>query len=208
MVHGYHLILPMYGFWLPNDPRGSWSDFVRRWELARFGPSRKTLERKSIDSLGARERLQRVAAKQALSFPPVSISGNQAQSIGLGFAKHRQKCNYTFWACSILPEHIHMVLARHTYKVEQMANLLKGAATTQLINDGNHPLQEFAAEGRRPPRMWAAHEWKQYLDCEESIDEAIRYVEENAEKEGKPRQAWSFVTPFTGINSAGWTTYL
>lgn len=21
MVHGYHVILPMYGFWLPNDPR-------------------------------------------------------------------------------------------------------------------------------------------------------------------------------------------
>ena len=56
--------------------------------------------------------------------------------------------------------------------------------------------------------MWAAHEWKQYLDNEESIDEAIRYVEENSEKEGKPRQAWSFVTPFAGINTAGWTTYL
>ena len=37
MVHGYHVILPMYGFWLPNDPRGSWSDFVRKWELVRFG---------------------------------------------------------------------------------------------------------------------------------------------------------------------------
>ena len=100
------------------------------------------------------------------------------------------------------------MLARHTYKVEQMANLLKGAATTQLMQDGNHPLKEFAANRQRPPRMWAAHEWKQYLDNEESIDEAIRYVEENSEKEGKPRQAWSFVTPFAGINTAGWTTYL
>ena len=26
MVHGYHVILAAYGFWLPNDPRGSWSD--------------------------------------------------------------------------------------------------------------------------------------------------------------------------------------
>jgi len=28
MVLGTHLILTAYGFWLPNDPRGSWSDFV------------------------------------------------------------------------------------------------------------------------------------------------------------------------------------
>lgn len=39
MIHGYHVIMPMYGFWLPNDPRGSWSEFVRKWELVRFGKS-------------------------------------------------------------------------------------------------------------------------------------------------------------------------
>lgn len=28
MVEWYHLIMTAYGFWLPNDPRGSWSEFV------------------------------------------------------------------------------------------------------------------------------------------------------------------------------------
>jgi hypothetical protein len=28
MILGYHVIFGAYGFWLPNDPRGSWSDFV------------------------------------------------------------------------------------------------------------------------------------------------------------------------------------
>jgi len=28
MVIGFHVILTAYGFWLPNDPRGSWSEFV------------------------------------------------------------------------------------------------------------------------------------------------------------------------------------
>ncbi len=37
MIVGYHIIFGMYGFWLPNDPRGSWSDFVGSWELYRFG---------------------------------------------------------------------------------------------------------------------------------------------------------------------------
>jgi len=27
MVLAYRAILSMYGFWLPNDPRGSWSEF-------------------------------------------------------------------------------------------------------------------------------------------------------------------------------------
>ena len=28
-VVAYHVIITNYGFWLPNDPRGSWSDLVR-----------------------------------------------------------------------------------------------------------------------------------------------------------------------------------
>ena len=37
MILGSHVIFSAYGFWLPNDPRGSWSDFVGSWELFRFG---------------------------------------------------------------------------------------------------------------------------------------------------------------------------
>jgi hypothetical protein len=54
--------------------------------------------------------------------------------------------------------------------------------------------------------MWAAHEWKVYLDSEEAIENAIAYVNGNPAKEGKPRQRWSFVTPFTGLDK-GWVTY-
>ena len=43
MIHGYHVILTMYGYWLPNDPRGSWSDFVGRWELVQCGRPRRAL---------------------------------------------------------------------------------------------------------------------------------------------------------------------
>jgi hypothetical protein len=28
MILAFHAIFGAYGFWLPNDPRGSWSDFV------------------------------------------------------------------------------------------------------------------------------------------------------------------------------------
>ncbi len=207
MIHGYHVILPMYGFWLPNDPRGSWSDFVRKWEFVRFGSATGTIERRELEELPEFELQQRVTAKQALMYEPVSIDGQQARSIGKGFAAQVTKSNYTVWACSILPEHTHLVIARHTYKVEQIANLLKGAATSRIIEDGLHPLIEHAEPGERPPRMWSAHEWKVYLDSEEAIENAIRYVEENPIKEDKPKQTWSFVSPFAGIPTGGWTTY-
>lgn len=207
MIHGYHVILPMYGFWLPNDPRGSWSDVVRKWELARFGQATKTNERTKIEDLEAFDLVQRQAAKKAMEYPPVSIDGRQALSIARGFSAKAEKSNYTIWACSILPEHTHLVIARHAYNIEQIANLLKGAATRQITQDGRHPLADFRKANHRHPRMWSARGWKVYLDSEEAIENAISYVEENPVKEGKSRQQWSFVTPFGGIMTAGWTTY-
>jgi REP element-mobilizing transposase RayT len=207
MIHGYHVVLPMYGFWLPNDPRGSWSDFVRKWELVRFGKATKQIERRELIELTDDEQRLRDEAKKALKYPAVSLNGLQALAIAKGFSTKAAKSNYTIWACSILPEHTHLVIARHTYKVEQIANLLKGAATTRLIEDRQHPLAAYAEPGDRPPRMWSAREWKVFLDSEEAIENAIRYVEENPEKEGKKRQCWSFVTPFAGIPKGGWTTY-
>ena len=121
MIHGYHLILPMYGFWLPNDPRGSWSDFVRRWELARFGKASPTLERKSIDELSRVDKARGEAAKKALKYPAVSITGGQAVSIAKGFASQVVKSGYTIWAATILPEHTHHVVARHHYGIEAIA---------------------------------------------------------------------------------------
>ena len=207
MIHGYHVILPMYGFWLPNDPRGSWSEFVRKWELIQFGKAAKVIERREIDELSEAELQRREGAKKALKYPPVSIDGHQALAIAGGFAEKAKRSTYTIWACSILPAHTHLVIARHHYKVEQIANLLKGAATSHIMKEGRHPLAEFAGPRKRPPRMWAACEWKVYLDSDDAIETAIHYVEENPEKEGKRNQDWSFVTPFAGIPKGGWTTY-
>jgi hypothetical protein len=52
-VIAYHVIVTNYGFWLPNDPRGSWSDFVRSWKLfLAAGPATKTDTRRSVANKG------------------------------------------------------------------------------------------------------------------------------------------------------------
>jgi len=205
MIHGYHVVWGTYGFWLPNDPRGSWSDFVASWELARFGEATKSLERRDVEL--AEWAAWRAAARKALRYPAVTLTGVQAREVAAGFANGVRKSGYTIWACSILPEHVHLVIARHTYNVEQICTLLKGEATKQLKARQLHPQAEYVDARGKLPSMWAEKEWKVYLDTEAAIESAIHYVEENPDKEGKPQQNWSFVTPFAGVDRHGWTTY-
>jgi REP element-mobilizing transposase RayT len=195
MVIGYHVILSAYGFWLPNDPRGSWSDFVRAWELRRFGAATKVETRQSV-AKKAHDVNARLQAKQSLSYPAVSFSGLQAQAIGSGFKRYVEKSGVIVWACAILPEHTHLVLARHTYKVEQVTNLMKGAASTELLDRELHPLADFKDEDGKVPSCWGERRWKVFLDTPDDVLRAIKYVERNPEREGKPRQKWSFVTPY------------
>lgn len=136
----------------------------------------------------------------------VEFTGLQARAVGAGFRKACDKSGFTIWACSILPEHVHCVIARHTYKVEYIAGLLKGEATKELIRQGLHPLAGHPDKDGKLPTPWAARAWRVYLDSEEAIENAIHYTEDNPEKEGKPRQKWKFVTPFAGLDK-GWVTY-
>jgi REP element-mobilizing transposase RayT len=198
MVLGHHLIISAYGFWLPNDPRGSWSDFVRAWELVKFGEATKVQTTRSVASKPHDWRL-RQAAKESLKYPAVKFTGIQARSIGAGFAKYLSRSGVIVWACSILPDHVHLVVRRHRYDAEVMMQQFKGNATMRLNKDELHPLAKFAEYGESPPSPWGERGWKVFLDSEADIRRAIRYVENNPLKEGKPKQTWSFVTDFKGF---------
>ncbi|MCE9546496.1 MAG: hypothetical protein K8T25_13400 [Planctomycetia bacterium] len=198
MVHGYHLIFGMYGFWLPNDPRGSWSDFVGKWELLRFGKATKVTTPRSL-AHEPHDHSERLAAKKLLKYPPVSLNGVQARAVGRGFGTLSEKSKIVIWACAIMPEHVHLVIARHRLRIERIAIALKSAATRQAMDEDVHPLKEYREEGQRPPKMFGRGEWKAYLDDADDIGRAIAYVENNPIREEKPPQRWSFVRRFEGI---------
>jgi len=197
MILGSHVIFSAYGFWLPNDPRGSWSDFVGSWELFRFGRATKIDTRRSV-AASPHDRAARMTAKSALRYPPVRFTGVQARAVGRGFAEFVARTDLTVWACSILSDHVHMVVGRHRYPVEQAVTLLKGAATRRLSAEGLHPFRSEVPIRGRLPRPWARGEWKVFLNDADEIARAIRYVERNPIKEGKPPQKWSFVRHVDG----------
>jgi REP element-mobilizing transposase RayT len=187
MILAYHAIFGAYGFWLPNDPRGSWSDFVGAWELVRFGKATKTTTRQSV-AHAPHDRQLREAAKRVLKFPPVQFSGHQAQAVAAGFDLARSESGYRIYACAILPEHVHLVIGRNEERhVERMVGHLKTRATQRLTATKLWP------PDKRP--VWGENTWKVLLDASEYIAAAIRYVEDNPIKEGKPKQHWSFVIP-------------
>jgi REP element-mobilizing transposase RayT len=189
MAMASHIIFSAYGFWLPNDPRGSWSDFVRKWELLRFGEATKWKinSPRSVASV-PHDRKLRKAAKAVLDYRPVSFTGEQALVVSQGFRTAIDEGSYTIYACAILPEHVHMVVARHRRKPTQIMGHMKAKATRALRR------HECWFSDDRP--VWVDRGWKVYLDTPADVRRAIAYVEQNPIKEGKPLQRWSFVSAF------------
>jgi hypothetical protein len=102
MVIAYHVVFSAYGFWLPNDPRGSNSDFVRSARLLPFGKATTVHHRRSVARDPHDWKLRR-AAKACLKHDPVVFTGKQALSISKGVALAIRRNGYVVYACAICP---------------------------------------------------------------------------------------------------------
>jgi REP element-mobilizing transposase RayT len=187
MLLGFHVILSAYGFWLPNDPRGSWSDFVWAWDLFRYGPATKVHTRASVAHVPHNREL-RGAAKRALKYPPVRFTADQMAAIGDGFAVAAAEGNYAIHGCAILPDHVHLILGPQEPPIRRVVGHLKSKASMALRRAGIHPLQSYVDEADRVPTCWAEDYWKVYIYSKEHMHKAVRYVENNPIKEGCARQ--------------------
>lgn len=197
-VHGVHLCWGAYGFWLPNDPRGSGSDRVWSPALREFGEATKVEDRRKSRARKPHDRALRLAAKHALKRPAVQFSGVQARAIGWGFAELAVELDLRVWACAILPEHVHLVVGPSRYAAHELIVRFKSRATGQLKEHGLHPFAHLAGDGEHPPKCWQRSGWKVYLFDEVAVRREIEYVERNPLKEGKKQQVWSFVSEYTG----------
>ncbi len=193
-VRAAHIIFTAYGFWLPNDPRGSWSDFVASWELVKFGRATKVETCRSVAHV-EHDRTLRKAAKLALKYQPVFFSGLQARSIARGFSRACAEGEYHVHACSILPDHVHLIVAPHNRLFEKITAHLKDRATQELRSDGLHPFEEHRDSNGSVASVWAGGLWKVYCFDSGHVATAIKYVEENPVREGKRKQEWKFVKP-------------
>jgi len=195
---GLHLIFSTYGFWLPNDERGSGSARVRAAHIYEAGgEATKVHTTHSVAGRPYDVRLRRLA-KEALKYPPVMLTGVQARAVARGIAAVVPKINLVTHACAILPDHVHLVVSRHRFSGDEIIACLKRASTRGMNNEGLHPLAAFARRSGKHPSPWAEGGWKVFLDTHRQMHDRIQYVDDNPEKAGFKRQWWPFVVPYLG----------
>jgi REP element-mobilizing transposase RayT len=195
---GWHLTFSTYGFWLPNDERGSGSSRVRAQHIYEAGgEATKVFTTHSVAHRPHNVRA-RLKAKEALKYPPVIRSGIQARAVARGIAAICPKVKLVIHACSIMPDHIHVVVAAHRFDGDEIIACLKRAGTGGMNDERLHPLSKFTRASGKQPSPWAERGWKVKLFTAAQMRAAIRYVEKNPIRAGLRPQRWSFVVPYLG----------
>ena len=187
MVVGHHLIWTAYGWWLPNDPRGSNSHEIRVERIADLGDLHHG--RKAVQPSSAVLREFYARAEAVLKHELLTFSDPAIEILGTSFARTVREAGYTCYACAIMPDHVHALIRRHRDKAERMIERLQADSAPALI-----------AAGHRPPGhpVWGGPGWKVFLNTRADIERVVRYIQLNPIKACRPAQSWPFVTPYDG----------
>jgi REP element-mobilizing transposase RayT len=187
MVVAYHLVWTAYGWWLPNDPRGSSSHEIRVERIAELGElhhGRKQLQPSSAELRIFYENARALLMHELLTFSPAAVK-LIAEALGVVLATQK----YTCYACAVMPDHVHVLIRRHRDKAEDMIAVLQRASKERLIEAG---------ERRADHPVWGGPGWKGFLNTRADIERVIKYIRDNPLKAGLPEQIWPFVKAYDG----------
>jgi REP element-mobilizing transposase RayT len=187
MIAGFRLIWTAYGWWLPNDPRGSSSHGIRVEEVAALGDLH--YGRKSVQPPG-RDIMQFYdQARAALKHPLLTLEDADIELVASGFAQVVAERHYTCYACAIMPDHVHVLIRKHRDHAEAMIENLQDASRHRLIR----------AERRTPTHpVWGGPGWKVFLYTAADFVRVIDYIRQNPVKAWRPPQRWEFVKEYGG----------
>ncbi len=187
IVIAHHLIFTAYGWWLPNDPRGSNSTTIRNdviGDLGELHHGRKRVQPVSGD-IG---EFYREAGKR-LRHELLIFSAGDISAIGTAFEEVTKAQRYTCWACAIMPDHVHVLIRKHKHLAEEM-----------IANFQDHSRLRLRADGLRAidHPVWGGPGWKVFLDHPDEVRRIVGYIEGNPLKIGRPQREWEFVKFYDG----------
>src|SRR5258708_29964275 len=116
MVVGYHLIWTAYGWWLPNDPRGSMSREVVVEQIADLGEHH--YGRKTVQPLPAELRAFYDRARAVLRHELLKLTDDDIRIVGEAIGAEIQAAGYPCYSCATMPDHVHALIRRHRDKAE------------------------------------------------------------------------------------------
>jgi REP element-mobilizing transposase RayT len=185
MALGYHLIWTAYGWWLPNDPRGSGSGETRVSSLRPLGDIH--LGRKAVQPPASELRHFLQQSKDHLKYEPRVFTADEVQIIADAFRSVIRDNKYACHACVIMPEHVHLLMGRRLAPAEAIVAALREASRDALI----------AAKCFPPTHaVWTAGQRIIYKSTPAAMIACIKYIEDNPLEIGGLKQSWDFVTAY------------
>ena len=177
IVIAYHLTWTAYGFWLPNDPRGSMSRYIASDVIPELGEL--YYGRKRIQPAGRVVRKFRERAEEVLKFSIQRLSADDVNAVAGAFAEAVREHVYTCYACAIMPDHVHLLIRKHKKQTEEMIEDFQAASRLRLRTGGNRAVDH---------PLWGGPGWKVFLDHPDDIRRTITYIEQNPVKWRLPQQ--------------------
>lgn len=183
IIIGHHIMWTLYGWWLPNDPRGSTSRVIRNDLFNELGEIH--FGRKFIQPAGRDLRFFYQQAHGLLQHELLDFSQSEFETVAKALASAIQECGYTCYACAIMPDHVHLLIRKHRDLAEEMIEKLQTLSRKRLegLRTTGHPL-------------WTRGGWKVFLDHPNEMHRTIQYINNNPIKQRLPRQHWPFVIPY------------
>jgi REP element-mobilizing transposase RayT len=186
IIIAHHLVWTAYGWWLPNDPRGSMSRNIVSVSIAELGELHYGREKLQPAGWVIRDFFER--AEEKLQHPLLTFTREEiavaAEALGTCIVGNR----YTCYACAILPDHVHVLVRKHR---DDAATMIE-----HLQNDTRLELQKRGLRAGHP--VWGGPGWKVFLHTPDDIRRTIGYIERNPIKMRLPAQRWGFVKEYDG----------
>jgi REP element-mobilizing transposase RayT len=194
MVLAVHLVWTCYGWWFPNDIRGSWSKEV--WAPALQGLG-------TIDKRG-RELLQPSAAElgnwlseaqERLKHQAVILDTEARRIVRDEITAHSHMHNYATLALAVMPEHVHIVVGRHEHGHRKIVQSFKSVSSRQLRKyfllaalPATRMLRAgvtcraagSTAKNPAPTPVWSRGYWVRFLNTNADITAAVAYMDRQA----------------------------
>lgn len=185
IVIAHHLVWTVYGRWLPNDPRGSNSEYIACDAIAELGELHHG--RKRVQPAGWLIRDFYSKASDVLAYPLLTFDEATRHEVGAAFGEVVGAERYTCYACVVMPDHVHLLVRKHKHTAEQIIANFQSASRTHLaeshLRTTDHP-------------TWGGPGWKVFLDHPDEVRRTITYIEKNPLPYRLPVQQWAFVTPY------------
>jgi REP element-mobilizing transposase RayT len=153
LVIAHHIMWTLYGWWLPNDLRGSTSRTIRSNIVAELGSLH--FGRKQVQPAGREIRAFYEKAAEVLKHPLLSFDVSEFAFVANAIGSAVNQCNYTCYACAIMPDHIHLLTRKHRDTAEEMIDKIQSLSRKRLVEmrlrEADHPI-------------WTRGGWKVFLD--------------------------------------------